>query len=40
MKYDTLDAAINDAQDGDTIEIGKDCTLTVGMLTKAVVNHG
>lgn len=26
VKYDTLDAAINDAQDGDTIEIGKDCT--------------
>ena len=40
VKYDTLDAAINDAQDGDTIEIGKDCTLTVGMLTKAVVING
>ena len=40
VKYDTLDAAINDAQDGATIEIGKDCTLTVGMLTKAVVING
>ena len=39
-KYETLDAAINAAQDGDTIEIGKDCTLTVGMLTKAVVING
>ena len=40
VKYDTLDAAINAAQDGATIEIGKDCTLTVGMLTKAVVING
>ena len=40
VKYDTLDAAINDAQDGATIEISKDCTLTVGMLTKAVVING
>ena len=39
-EYETLDAAINAAQDGDTIEIGKDCTLTVGMLTKAVVING
>ena len=40
VKYDTLDAAINDAQDGATIEIGENCTLTVGMLTKAVVING
>ena len=39
-KYDTLDAAINDAQDGATIEIGEDCTLTVGMIEKAVVING
>ena len=39
-KYDTLDAAINDAQDGATIEIGENCTLTVGMLTRSVVING
>ena len=40
VKYDTLDAAINDAQDGATIEISKDCTLTVGTIEKAVVING
>ena len=40
MKYDTLDAAINDAQDGATIEIGENCTLTVGTIEKAVVING
>ena len=40
VKYDTLDAAINDAQDGDTIEIGENCTLTVGTIKKAVVING
>ena len=40
VKYDTLDAAINAAQDGATIEIGEDCTLTVGMIEKAVVING
>ena len=39
-EYETLDEAINAAQDGDTIEIGENCTLTVGMLTKAVVING
>ena len=39
-EYETLDAAINDAQDGATIEIGENCTLTVGMLTRAVVING
>ena len=39
-EYDTLDAAINDAQDGATIEISKDCTLTVGTIEKAVVING
>ena len=37
-KYETLDAAINAAQDGDTIEIGENCTLTVGTIKKAVIN--
>ena len=40
VKYDTLDAAINAAQDGATIEIGENCTLTVGMIEKAVVING
>ena len=40
VKYDTLDAAINDAQDGATIEIGENCTLTVGTIEKAVVING
>ena len=40
MKYETLDAAINAAQDGDTIEIGENCTLTVGTIKKAVVING
>lgn len=40
MKYDTLDAAINAAQDGATIEIGENCTLTVGTIEKAVVING
>ena len=31
VKYDTLDAAINAAQDGATIEIGKDITLDNGL---------
>ncbi len=39
-KYETLDAAINAAQDGDTIEIGENCTLTVGTIKKAVVIDG
>ena len=39
-EYETLDAAINDAQDGATIEIGENCTLTVGMLTRSVVING
>ena len=39
-EYETLDAAINAAQDGDTIEIGENCTLTVGMLTRNVVING
>ena len=39
-KYETLDAAINAAQDGDTIEIGENCTLTVGTIKKAVVING
>ena len=39
-EYETLDAAINDAQDGDTIEIGENCTLTVGTIEKAVVING
>ena len=39
-EYETLDAAINAAQDGDTIEISKDCTLTVGTIEKAVVING
>ena len=39
-EYETLDAAIKDAQDGATIEIGENCTLTVGMLTRNVVING
>ena len=39
-EYDSLDAAINNAQDGDTIEIGENCTLTVGTIEKAVVING
>ena len=39
-EYETLDAAINAAQDGATIEISKDCTLTVGTIEKAVVING
>ena len=39
-KYETLDAAINAAQDGATIEIGENCTLTVGTIEKAVVING
>ena len=39
-EYETLDAAINAAQDGDTIEIGENCTLTVGTIEKAVVING
>ena len=34
-KYDTLDAAINAAQDGDTIEVGKDITVGNSGLTIA-----
>ena len=40
VKYDTLDAAIKAAQDGATIEIGENCTLTVGTIEKAVVING
>ncbi len=39
-KYDTLKDAINAAQDGDTIEVGADCELTIGMLTKAIIING
>ena len=39
-EYETLDAAINAAQDGDTIENGENCTLTVGTIEKAVVING
>ena len=39
-EYETLDAAINAAQDGATIEIGENCTLTVGTIEKAVVING
>ena len=39
-EYDTLYAAINAAEKDDVIEIGADCELTIGMLTKAVVING
>ena len=38
--YDTLDAAIEAVQDDEVIEVGEDCTLTVGTIEKAVVING
>ena len=38
--YETLDEAIEAVQDDEVIEIGENCELTVGMLTKAVVING
>ena len=40
VKYDSLYEAINAAEKDDVIEIGADCELTIGMLTKAVVING
>ena len=41
VKYDTLDAAINDAQDGDTIEIGNnEGLITVNEIRKNIVING
>ena len=38
--YETLDEAVAAVADDEVIEVGKDCTLTVGMLTKNVVING
>ena len=38
--YDTLDAAIEAVQGDEVIEVGEDCTLTVGTIEKAVVING
>ena len=38
--YDTLDAAIKAVQGDEVIEVGEDCTLTVGTIEKAVVING
>ena len=38
--YDTLDAAIGAVQGNEVIEVGADCTLTVGTIEKAVVING
>jgi len=38
--YDTLDAAIGAVQGDEVIEVGEDCTLTVGTIEKAVVING
>ena len=40
VKYDTLDEAVNAVTGNEVIEIGEDCTLTVGMIEKAVVING
>ena len=40
VKYDTLDEAVNAVTGDEVIEIGEDCTLTVGMIEKAVVING
>ena len=39
-KYGTLDEAVNAVTGNEVIEIGEDCTLTVGMIEKAVVING
>ena len=38
--YKTLDAAIEAVQGDEVIEVGEDCTLTVGTIEKAVVING
>lgn len=38
--YDTLDEAIEAVQGDEVIEVGEDCTLTVGTIEKAVVING
>ena len=38
--YETLDEAIEAAESGAEIEIGEDCTLTVGTIERAVVING
>ena len=38
--YDTLDEAIAEVKDNEVIEVGEDCTLTVGMIEKTVVING
>ena len=38
--YETLDAAIKAVQGDEVIEVGEDCTLTVGTIEKAVVING
>ena len=38
--YGTLDAAIEAVQGDEVIEVGEDCTLTVGTIEKAVVING
>ena len=38
--YETLDAAIEAVQGDEVIEVGEDCTLTVGTIEKAVVING
>ena len=40
VKYDTLKDAINAAEKDDVIDVGADCELTIGMLTKAAVING
>ena len=39
-EYETLDEAVEAVKDDEVIEIGEDCTLTVGMIEKAVVING
>ena len=39
-EYDTLDEAIEAVQGDEVIEVGADCTLTVGTIKKAVVING
>ena len=39
-KYDTLDEAVNVVTGNEVIDVSADCTLTVGMIEKAVVING
>ena len=40
VKYDSLSKAVEAAESGDTIEVGEDCSLDVGIIDKDIIFNG